>query len=309
MSSSSVPVPPLLVLLDFDGTITQEDTINALAEEVIAHEGTVSLSEWDGIVKAWLDEYEAHIGVYRPPAAERSTAEAELEFLESLRGVEERSLGRVERAGVFDFGGVGRGGVLRGFGRGALERGVVKVREGVGEFLRGVMEMGGGGDGEVEVGVVSVNWSGEWMRGVLEGVGIEGVVEGDRSLVNWIGKDGRVMGPEGVGGRVLVTAGDKREAARSVVRGWEGEKKLGGGEKGRWIYVGDSVTDLGCLLDATVGVVLAESEESKVVRTLRRVGKEVSHVGGWREMALPALVWARDFREILESGLLELGAE
>ena len=101
--------------------------------------------------------------------------------------------------------------------------------------------------------------------------------------------DGRIEGPRELGGEPLVSAGDKLRAMRSL--------RAGTRERARVVYFGDSTTDLACLLEADLGVVMAGDADSGLLRTMRRIGLEVPHVG---ECAAESrLVWARDFDEVL----------
>jgi phosphoserine phosphatase len=236
--------------------------------------------------------------------------------LESVEGVERASVGRVGRGGFFrglggaggGDGGEGDGGVLEGIGRravGCLARDVegrgvggegggdggdVKLRKGFGEFLEVQ------GDKGWDLAVVSVNWSGEFIKGVVEG-GCE-LGQGSRVrkvVANGIGfPDGRVEGPVELGGEALVTAGDKLRAMKSLLEGMEEE---------RVVYFGDSTTDLACLVEADLGVVMADDAGSKLLKTLERINFRVPHVG--EAGAENKLVWARDFEEVLQSGVMD----
>ncbi|KAK4127078.1 hypothetical protein N657DRAFT_687428 [Parathielavia appendiculata] len=348
----------VLLLLDFDGTITQHDTLSSLIALAIAEtcssppptESSSStaarLSElWDDIVKDYVTAHKRHVDSYAgPPAEQRDTLQDELAYLESVRGVELRSVARVGEAGFFRGLG-GRNGVLRRLGRravelgcrasttadtadhgkdsgelegtqpvggcgpddegeknitvegeqdggngdeeGELKKGAVVVRRGLGEFLEHQASRGW------DVAVVSVNWSGEFIQGVVEagcepGRGRETV---RRMVANGIGfPNGRVEGPKELGGEPLVSAGDKLRAMNSLRRGWEEEKV---------VYFGDSTTDLACLVEADLGVIIADDGESKLLRTLKRIGFEVSHIGETKGEG--KLVWARDFMEVLQS--------
>jgi len=147
---------------------------------------------------------------------------------------------------------------------------------------------------------VSVNWSRGWVEGVLRG----GSGGGDGLMVSrWGmrvntagGEEGRIYGPEGSKMGVMMTARDKLEAARELV----------GDGREAWVYVGDSVTDLACLVEAAMGIVIAQGGErnsSSLLRTLRRLGFVVPHVA---ECGLDSgLVWARDFEEVVESRILD----
>ncbi|KAK4451467.1 HAD-like domain-containing protein [Podospora aff. communis PSN243] len=275
-----------LILLDFDGTITQSDSINSLVHSAITNSPTLShdpgaaSQAWAFIVNAWLADLEAHVAAYSPPAESRTTAEEELVYLESLEALEKASVARVEKAGL--FAGLTEK-KLEELGKEVVAKGEVRLRKGFEELMKEIGQRGLG------VGVVSVNWSEGWVRGAV-GTEVEGVV-------NSIGEDGRLKGPdvEGFGrDRMMLTAGDKVEAARGLV------KRNGGG---KWMYVGDSTTDLGCLLEADVGVVMGDRESSKLLQMLGRVGFEVPRVE--ERMEAQGLVWARDFEEVLRCGVLD----
>ncbi|KXX78279.1 hypothetical protein MMYC01_206498 [Madurella mycetomatis] len=315
-----------LIFLDFDGTITQHDTLNALVSLALTHRNPHGpnqelLARWRAIVRDYVADHAAHLAAYSPPPHLRRTLAQELDFLESLGPVEGRSVARVSRAGLFaglrggDLEGLGRGAVSSscsassgqgssggggggGGGGGSGDEGVVKLRKGFGLFV----ERMGGGRGW-DIGVVSVNWSGRFIKGVVEsgypqsehgGKAFELMEE--RIVANGIAfPDGEIEGPEELGGQPLLTAGDKLRALKSLRERMAEE---------RVVYFGDSTTDLACLIEADFGVVMAEDEEeSKLLRTLKRVGCEVPHVDQWRVGG--ELAWARDFEEVLRSGVME----
>ena len=280
-----------LVLFDFDGTITERDTIDALAQFAIlrSHDVVAAAARWRDIVKAYIADYERHVDSYTPRRAERTETAAELKFLESLRGVESASIARVEASGLFR--GVESGDFAR-FGREAVTGGTVTVRKGFGELVEDLATKG------CETGVVSVNWSGDFIRGVLDSR------RAQRVMANRIRLDGVVEGPPvGVGlagAEPLLTAGDKVRAAKALVEEWRAVK----GGRRDWVYIGDSATDLGCFIESPMGIIMADDEENnKLLQTLKRIGFSVAHVRAWR---IPQkLAWARDFDEVLESRLLE----
>ncbi|KAK3393174.1 hypothetical protein B0H63DRAFT_457644 [Podospora didyma] len=290
------------IILDFDGTITHQDTINFIAQSVVSHhkgnsasintKGGGAQEAWDHILAAYLADYEHHSSNYRPVSAARTTLEQELAFQESLRSVDQASLDRVVASGLF------RGITaddLRRAGEEAVRNGRVTIRKGFEAFI-------GASRNRWELGVLSVNWSKGWVEGVLGGYGEEALV-----VVNEIvHPEGGVKGPQQSGGRVIMTARDKLEAMRAM------RMDLTGGERRLVIYVGDTTTDLACLLDADLGVVVADEDGAKsggLLDTLRRIGYEVPHIpecceqGGSAKRKL--LVWARDFDEILHSNILE----
>ncbi|EAQ89339.1 hypothetical protein CHGG_05958 [Chaetomium globosum CBS 148.51] len=323
---------PRLLLLDFDGTITQDDSLAsliALAIEALPsylspspssspphqqnppsppttittppHKDKPALTSlWTAIVHDYLAAHAAHRASYRPAAEERATLAAELAFLESVAPVEQASVRRVGEAGFFRGLGegrleeVGRRAVRLGCQGGETEGGV-RVRKGLGEFLG---RFGGGGGGNDDgkgwdVAVVSVNWSGAFIKGVVEAAGGNGGIR--RVVANGIGfPGGMIEGPPELGKEPLVTAGDKLRAMKSAKSGLEGEKV---------VYFGDSATDLACLVAADLGVVMADDGETKLLKILARIGFEVPHVQEAAES--DQLVWGRDFEEVLQSGVME----
>ncbi|KAK4170413.1 HAD-like domain-containing protein [Cladorrhinum sp. PSN259] len=308
-----------IILFDFDGTITAHDTINVLAS-LATSRNPQTAPLWENIVREYVADHAKHLKTYRPEACDRTTLAQELEFLQSLGKVEQKSVGRVGGLGVFatisgeDFKAFGEKVVRKhegdenGKGGTALHEdeprvdgeakgeddGKVMIRKGFGKFADKVKERGW------EFGVVSINWSREFIEGVLSREGLEG--SGSRIKANgiiWPG--GKVEGYEdGNGRKALMTVEDKVRAMRDLV----GEIRGGGGEGGgKVVYFGDSPTDMGCLLEADLGVVVADEDGSKLLETLRRIGLEVPHVkdftGGER------LVWSRDFEEVLRSAVIE----
>jgi hypothetical protein len=88
------------IVFDFDGTITQRDTIGAIAHHAISHwlrRGRLvappgveeeARSKWKEIVDEYMAEYNLHVSSYSPAADERRQEDQEEAFLESLRDVE-----------------------------------------------------------------------------------------------------------------------------------------------------------------------------------------------------------------------------
>ncbi|KAK0668112.1 HAD-like domain-containing protein [Cercophora samala] len=295
-----------IIIFDFDGTITTADTINTLASLPTSHhpaeatEGHEKL--WEEIVEGYVADHAAHTKTYTPGAEGRTTLGEELEYLESLRGPEGVSIGRVSRGNLFkglkreDFRGFGRrvvGDDDDGEGEGGQEGGKVRLRKGFGEFVEGCREQGW------EIGVVSVNWSRDFIQGVI---GEQcGGVERVRVVANGIRyPEGTIEGPEELGREVMMTAGDK-------LRGM-GLLSKEGRERKKVVYFGDSTTDLACLVEADLGVVVADEEEGKLLVTLRRIGYGVPHVGEYtreKDGKKQGMVWARDFEEVIASGVVE----
>ena len=76
------------------------------------------------------------------------------------------------------------------------------------------------------------------------------------------------------------------------------------------VFVGDSATDLECLVDVGVGILIVTEgqKRSRLLMTLERIAVRVVHIsefGRRRETDEKCLFWARDFEDIIESGIVD----
>ncbi|KAA8900834.1 HAD-like domain-containing protein [Sphaerosporella brunnea] len=223
------------LLLDFDETLTISDTITALASTAyhLRPSHLPPLPPWQHFVDAYTRDYTAHTRLH--PKSSRKTKAQEFAFLDSLLPVESASIRRIEAAGVF-----------KGLRSGDVEKAgeSVRLREGAGRVFEAAKKRG------VRTTVLSVNWSRAWIRGALEKAapgGLE-VVSNDLCTDESGVATGMLSRP--VGGDVGIwTAGHKERCMRSCCCDEQ---------DGVTVYVGDSCTDLMCLLLADVGVVVGD---------------------------------------------------
>lgn len=266
------------LVFDFDGTVTQADTIGGLAQAAIKlqkHRHGLELeATWRQVVQDYLSDYQAYKASFEPAESARSNVDQELKFLAGLKGVEEASLARVASSGVFSR--LERADLFQ-MGADSVRNGDVVVRGGFQELVALAEERGWG------VSIVSVNWSGAFIQGVLRSHSAIRVVS------NEISPDGTIRGPPFLGSQ-LTTAPDKTKALGHLAA--ETDEKM--------IYFGDSTTDMSCLLKG--GVVISNDESSSLLQTFRRVGIDVPHVGNQQDGTIS---WARDFREVLQSSVLD----
>ncbi|TGJ86852.1 hypothetical protein E0Z10_g1924 [Xylaria hypoxylon] len=319
------------IFLDFDGTITTEDTVTHLANFALRFQSEGGLqgdgqsihnpssssistqlrdsplsdvstqergkddlsSRWNDVVHAYISDYKSHVSSYAPCALDRQCVEDEITFLRSQKHVETRSLGRINECALFQ--GISRD-AFREAGRRLVRDGTVRLRPGFTEFIRTALAKGW------RVNVVSVNWSAAFIEGAC------GFAEGEIYVfANEVREDdGAVLGPGVQAGDALLTD-DREDPSRGkmgrnltnscdkhdVVREVMRKQDL---QDKPFFYFGDSTTDMECLLEATRGVVIANDEKSTLIQTLRRIGKRVPHVqdaeGG------EELVWASNFEEV-----------
>ncbi|MCJ1298371.1 hypothetical protein MMC08_001160 [Hypocenomyce scalaris] len=316
------PTPRLVFLLDFDGTLTRHDTISALASLAYSHptRRQPPPPPWSHFTDAYLDDLRRYDAHYATRAEQRRSVDEEVAYLRGVRRVERASVERVEGAGVFE--GV-TGEVV---GRGAEEmvrRGEVGLRGGWGRMVRVMMRMGRGG---VRVGVVSVNWSRVWVKGVLR-AGWEEEEEEEGAEREEGERRGREKGSEDV--EVVANELDV-DGGGSLGRYWGGEdggiwtgedkarvaQEVFGVREGRWngkisVYVGDSATDLEALMLVDVGIVIRDevmgSSQVALGETLERVEIECRWIGEFARKeeggVRKTLWWARDFDDICDSPL------
>ncbi|KAI9870045.1 MAG: hypothetical protein M1830_004754 [Pleopsidium flavum] len=364
LTSPSPPIH--LLLLDWDSTLTTHDTLFLVAGIGYTHSKNNPLPPWTDISEAYISDYKRHEENYRPRREERKTLDQELRWLESLRGVERSSVERVERAGIFkgvkgcDVESVTHDAVVRrrvnlrpgwasllnlveeGGGRSA----VVSVNWSA-RFVRACLECGC----ELE----KIREKRERWRGAATGIrvvaneieGLDTVDGGGGSLSRYFGDEGGIW-----------TAGDKGRAVRQLVREnvfsgeGEGDKERGWSIDGlrvesfafdsedkvvdtpearvnryaQTIYVGDSVTDLECLMLVDVGICIRDEPLGSGQGTLKEVLERISVDCMWiGEMNNPpwscsdliarsngtkhVLWWARDFEEIRNSPLFRSPAK
>ncbi|MCJ1247461.1 hypothetical protein MMC30_004675 [Trapelia coarctata] len=308
------------------------------------------------LTSQYLAALRNHKESYSPKENERTTIEQELAYLESLRPIEEASILRVEASAL--FAGLTRDilwqaavSAIKGPSNPSTPSQTpqiprVGIREGAKRCVeqvlaRGEMRRVGSGPQREHVGaevrIVSVNWSRIWIKALLAVAWTDGDEGGfmprrvrDRIIkrivaneLHW-DEEGRSTGRlerwwedwglqrwnENVGGGIW-TAGDKARVVRKVLQSKRGRV--------RSVFVGDSVTDLGALVEVNVGICLRVSDggagremsgsQRELEATLERCGVLCEGIREWRKHRMQGegvkrLWWARGFEEIYESGVL-----
>lgn len=231
------------VVVDWDETITEEDTM-----AILSH-ATKDPARWPEFVDAYMADLEEQERAF----GERETLAAHFEFLGSLGPVEMKSVRRIEQSGVFR-------GITHGAIRDAADR--VVLRDGFETFCEnlasGIMRE-----------ILSVNWSDEFIRHALDGK-VEVSLWTITANHIYFGEDGSATGKvskDQEGG--LRTGLDKLghlERRKASVRETQGGDKL-------LVYIGDSNTDLPCLLEADIGIVFGNN--TSLQKNLDKYGIEV----------------------------------
>ncbi|KAH7005442.1 HAD-like domain-containing protein [Fusarium venenatum] len=266
------------LVFDFDGTITQQDSIGELARSAIEiqrnRKGHDLQASWDQVVQAYVADYRHYKENHPSPEDTRTCVDQEFDFLSGMKDVEEASLQRIAESHIFE--GLDAE-TLSQAGADAVKAGRIKIRDGFTDIMRFAV------DRDWSVSVISVNWSRSFLRGALLPHTLD-IIANEPAL------DGTITGPEFFDGR-MTNAREKKEALKHIIK----EKD------GKVVYFGDSTTDMECLLAG--GVVISDDEESSLLKALRRIKVNVPHVSEKREKD-GKVKWARDFREVLDSGLV-----
>ncbi|KAF8863350.1 hypothetical protein BDZ45DRAFT_738325 [Acephala macrosclerotiorum] len=288
-------------ILDFDGTITTEDTISSLAKYGISFQkakGEDLSRAWDQIIAQYSEDYSKHVEKYRPVKEERKALKDEVEWQRSLGGNEVKSFERVSNSGLFKLIQEQK---WKEYGDEAVKTGEVSIRKGFQNFVTGISECGG------TWGIVSVNFSYHFIQAVLEAA-----IGAEKSkvvvLANVCTKEGCILGQEADEGgfrRIVATSDAKLASMKRLLQLWSRAPEQAKGGSSRLIYIGDSGTDLECLTaEGVTGIVMSEDGKSDLMETLERIGVSVVHVeeilsGGNQKQ----LYWARNFDEIVASPL------
>lgn len=314
------PTPrPINLVLDWDGTITIKDTM--LAFGTMAQNRDVRLGKkptgtdmFAEFGKAWMDDYSKHEQSYIPKPVDRKTIAEESAWLKSLSDVEARSAERVERSGFFT--GLNRDDV-QSASKSLVHSGQVALRPGWEElFLQDQSALINEDNPRFanNISILSVNWSEAFIRATLKNaVWFHNLDKELHKTFNELdiaaNEINGLMSPDGNSGRLI-------DPSRAVIRTSFDKLQNFTYRKDHFnIYVGDSTTDLDCLVAADLGICIRDdpmsSSSKALAETLARLGYEVPYVSSLAMSDEEAssstnLCWAESFDEILINlGMLE----
>jgi len=301
------PLPsigPIHWILDWDGTITRHDTLNALVHISASTKPTFpTLDHWKRVTQAYLDDYTATIEKLVPDGRLPTTVAEEKELLANLKAVEQRSLNRVSASGI--FAGLTSQQLDQGAKK-AVDSQQVELRAGYLSFFQRIQaRQDAQGD---QLSFLSVNWSRCFIASCLRAAGAE--VPLDSIISNEL--EGIDKGKASTGhiqpcrDMEVISSGDKLQWLNRLR-----ESNSSPGQPMSIVYVGDSWTDIECLLTADLGICIRDdpmgSSQKKLAGELQRLSIRCPHLTEWVENQRTSIVWAKDFKEIeewLSSGLL-----
>jgi len=239
-----------LLVLDWDGTVAATDTLSLIAPSPDA-------------LKPYTEAYMADHKKLSDSFGPRDTLPGMAAWLAAMEEVEFVSVKRVEDGGLF------KGMPKREMLDRAADTSKLDLQKGALDMLQSF---------QGHWGIVSVGWSAIFIRQALESRGIDfAKTKKDVAIVanevEFDGNDtgtGRISKHQG-NERGIRIARDKRREMRELVREWKSSDDAG--EDDLVAYVGDSETDLLCMLEADVGIII--NSESMMAKC-EKLGIEVT---------------------------------
>ena len=331
--TGSQPVTqPINLILDFDGTLTMKDTMHLVAEAGYTRQKELrSIPQprpWKEIVDAYMADFRKHSEEYTPTSTGRTAPEDEAAWLNSLQSIEKASIARAVEAGVFDKV---RSTDMAKAAKAAIDKDRLHLRNGWVQLFDHVWHRNrqtcSANAVPVSLNILSVNWSTSWVAHVIlasaghdpENVPwLDNLAIHANELPSIIEDMYRSQYPSKVlsnnplqqQAREIRTSGDKLHVLKSILsaavfhqhNGTEPISSLS-------IYIGDTATDLECLMAADVGICIRDdplgSGQKDLADTCSRLGIEVHHVHDYTVASFVehqkqswVLLWAKDFHEI-----------
>jgi hypothetical protein len=300
MSTSPKFSGPIHWILDWDGTITKRDTLDALVNIAAECKPDSPVNKnWKCVSQAYLTDYEKTLSIYAPDGKLPTTIEEESLLLANFEEVELRSINRVSESGI--FAGLTTDDVDNGAAK-AIESGAVELRKGCNDFLRLIeARMHNDVDRGEALSILSVNWSKRFILSCLKATHEDFKMMVDSATcANEL--DGIEQGIPTTG-RIctnvprIISSGDKLTSLQllrdEVDEVWR-EKPL------PVVYVGDSWTDVECLLAADLGICIRDdpvtSTQKKLADSMKRLGVPCPRLQDTDKS--DGVVWVESFHEI-----------
>lgn len=289
MTAKLDPSQPIHWVLDWDGTITRRDTLDALVNiAASAKPDSPVLEEWNRVSEAYTADYTAALGRLTPGGKLPSPIHEEKQLLKALASVERTSLDRVSASKI--FAGLTQK-LLEEGASNAIKSKKVEIRNGFADFLR--LKQVRNHD---TLHLLSVNWSRHFISACLKAASTP--VDKTSILANELdGIDANrtshgIISPKGEAEMSIISSSDKLECMTRL-------KKQ---DKRSIVYMGDSWTDIECLLEADLGICIRDepmgSSQKKLAERLESLGVHCPHLSDLRETDVWQVAWTRDFADI-----------
>ena len=286
----SEPTRPIHWILDWDGTITRRDTLDALVSiAASAKPDSHVLEEWQRVSDAYMSDYNDAIKKLAPGGGLPKTIQDEKRLLLALSNIEQSSLDRVSASGI--FAGLTRQLIEEG-AKNLINSKKVELRKGFASFLYSAQERP-----HDRLDLLSVNWSRQFIGACLRAA--DNPVQKSSICANELdGIEGSLVShghisPKNDAEMLIISSADKLRYLN---------KLRDQPTSGRTVYIGDSWTDIECLLEADLGICIRDeplgSSQKKLADRLQSLGVRCPHLSEWRHADESQVVWARDFTEI-----------
>jgi 2-hydroxy-3-keto-5-methylthiopentenyl-1-phosphate phosphatase len=280
---------PTRWILDWDGTITKKDTLDTLVNIAANTKPDFPTQDhWKRVSKAYMDDYTATLEELAPNGYEPTTIEGEKALLKALKEVEQRSLDRVGDSEL--FAGLRKSDLETGASN-AIKDKKIKLREGFSSFYKSRHWD--------NLTILSVNWSRHFIYSCLKACDIEippsAILSNELSnITSGLPAAGYVMSANPPHARI-VSSSDKLRRLEDIRQNAKGTPI---------VYVGDSWTDIECLLAADYGICIRDepmgSSQRQLAEALERLGVQCLRLKGRVVGDDGKLFWAKDFTEIEE---------
>lgn len=295
------PTQPIHWILDWDGTITRRDTLDALVSiAASAKPASPVLEEWQRVSEAYMSDYTTALDKLAPGGELPKTLQEEKKLLKALSSVEQASLDRVSSSGI--FAGLSKRLIEEG-AKGLIDSRKVELRTGFVPFLHLAQNRS-----HARLDLLSVNWSRHFIGACLRAA--EAPVQRGSIYANEL--DGIESGLVSRGhispkkdAEMLITSSSDKLSYLNRLREQRSSSNNGISESiTPIVYLGDSWTDIECLLEADLGICIRDdplgSSQRKLAERLQSLGVRCPHLSEWKQVDERQVVWARDFAEIQE---------
>ncbi|KAF2684749.1 hypothetical protein K458DRAFT_242491, partial [Lentithecium fluviatile CBS 122367] len=286
---------PIHWILDWDGTLTKRDTLDALVNIAAkCKTGSPVHKEWKRVAEAYMTDYETTLGIHSKDGRLPSSISEEKALLKTLEEVEQRSIDRVSESGIFE--GLTTEDIENG-ATNAIESGEVELRIGLTDFWELVQSRIQYQDA---VSILSVNWSQRFILACLE-TAHESLANMLSNSINSNELDGISQGATTTG-RICTDRKTRIISSRDKLAHLEllRESTLRQGKPMQVVYVGDSWTDFECLLSADLGICIRDdpmtNTQKKLADSLARVGVSCARLRGLKDAI--GIPWTQDFHEL-----------
>ncbi|KAH9860694.1 hypothetical protein J1614_012026 [Plenodomus biglobosus] len=285
-------------VLDFDGTITQHDTLDALVSIAASTKPSFPTQErWSQVKQAYLEDYTSTLSRLTPDGTMPSTIREEKALLHQLRAVEQRSLARVSASEIFT--GLTWSQLHTGTHHAiAQEAAKIIPRTAFSSFYHQTTTT------PDKISLLSVNWSSHFLRACLAAFLSSPHPTAAASTLTILSNDIDTLSPTTPhapsSGHIIpriLSSADKLQHLTRLRNADAANRPV--------VYVGDSWTDIEALLAADLGICIRDEpmggSQRQLAEALERLGVECARLGeGARESESESggVVWVRGWEEI-----------